>query len=110
MRDLMAAGPNVLAGPQNPSCRFESRRRGSLLAARAEINPRDEGLFMFWQSQAHAASLERLRTTLYLRLRKLVSIPLLAGIVQGCAATPTAPFAGLDPSDASARIPAVSYH
>ncbi len=66
---------------------------------------------MFQHWQAHAASFERLRTTKYLhRLRKQASILFLAGVVQGCAATPMAPFAGLDPSDASARIPAVSYH
>lgn len=66
---------------------------------------------MFWQSQARASFLERLRTTLVLRrLRKLASILLLAGVIQGCAPTPTALFAGPDPSDTSARNPAVSYH
>jgi hypothetical protein len=66
---------------------------------------------MFWQSQAHAAFFERLRPTSFLhRLPKLASILLLAGVIHGCAATQMAPFAGPDPSDASARIPAVSYH
>lgn len=66
---------------------------------------------MSWQLQAQAASLERLRLTSFLhRLRELACILLLGGVIQGCAATPMAPFAGPDPSDASVRIPAVSYH
>lgn len=66
---------------------------------------------MFLQSQARAGFLERLRTTLFLRrLPVLASLLLLAGVIQGCAPTPTALFAGPDPSDASARNPALSYH
>jgi hypothetical protein len=66
---------------------------------------------MFWQSQAHAAFFERLRPTSFLhRLRDLARILLLGLVIQGCAATPMGPFAGPDPADASARIPAVSYH
>jgi hypothetical protein len=66
---------------------------------------------MSWQLQTQAASFERLRLTPFLhRLPKFASILLFAGVIQGCAATPVAPFAGPDPSDASARIPAVSYH
>jgi hypothetical protein len=49
-------------------------------------------------------------TSFFRRLRKLASILLFAGVIQGCVATPMSPFAGPDPSDASARIPAVSYH
>ncbi len=64
---------------------------------------------MSCQLQAHAA-FERLRAASSLRrLCKLASI-LLGGVTQGCAATPMVPFAGPNPSDASARIPAVSYH
>ena len=66
---------------------------------------------MLWQLQAHAASFERLQlTSFFHRLRELASILLFAGVIQGCAATPMAPFPGPDPADASARIPAVSYH
>jgi hypothetical protein len=65
---------------------------------------------MSWQLQAQAASFERLLTSYLHLLRKLASILLLGGVIQGCAATPMGPFAGPDPSDASARIPAVSYH
>ncbi|HEY4848898.1 MAG TPA: hypothetical protein VIH87_14220 [Methylocella sp.] len=66
---------------------------------------------MFWQLQAQAASLERLRLTPFLHLLpKLASMLLFAGVIQGCAATPVVPFAGPDPSIASARIPAVTYH
>ena len=66
---------------------------------------------MLWQLQAHAASFERLQLTSFLhRLRELASILLFAVVIQGCAATPMTPFAGPDPPDASARIPAVSYH
>ena len=64
---------------------------------------------MSWQLQAHAA-FERLRTLSLRRLCRLASILLLGGVTQGCAAMPMAPFVGPDPSDASARIPAVSYH
>ena len=65
---------------------------------------------MFWQLQAHAASFERLRLTSFLHLlRELACILLLGGVIQGCAAIPMAPFAGPDPSEASASIPAVSY-
>ncbi len=65
---------------------------------------------MFWQLQAHAASFERPRLTSFLHLlRELACILLLGGVIQGCAAIPMAPFAGPDPSEASARIPAVSY-
>jgi hypothetical protein len=66
---------------------------------------------MSWLLQAQAASFERLRSTAFLnRLPKLASMVVLAGAIHGCAATPMAPFAGPDPSDASAPIPAVSYH
>ncbi len=65
---------------------------------------------MFSQSQAHAASFERLRKTSFLRrFGKLASIPVLAAAAHGCAATPISPFPGPDPSDASLRVPAVSY-
>jgi hypothetical protein len=65
---------------------------------------------MSWLLQAPAASFERLRSTSFRnRLPKLASMLLLAGVIHGCAATPMAPFAGPDPSDPSARIPAVSY-
>ena len=63
---------------------------------------------MSCQLQAHAA-FERPRAASSLRrLRKLASI-LFGGVTQGCATTPMAPFAGPNPSDASARNPAVSY-
>ncbi len=66
---------------------------------------------MSCQIRARAAFFERPRPASFLhRLRKLASTLLLAGVVHGCAATPMAPFAGPDPSDGSARIPAVSYH
>jgi len=66
---------------------------------------------MSWLLQAQAASFERLRSTAFLnRLSKLASILVLAGVIHGCAATPMAPFADPEPSDAYARIPAVSYH
>ena len=63
---------------------------------------------MSCQLQAHAA-FERPRAASSLRrLRKLSSI-LLGGVTQDCAATPMVPFAGPNPSDASTRIPVVSY-
>jgi len=106
-----ATGLIASAGLQNPSCRFETGRRGYLVAARAQDQSTRRGFFMFWQLQGHAVSFERLRLTSYFHLLpKLASILLLAGVIQGCAAKPLAPFAGPDPSDATARIPAVSYH
>ncbi|WOJ89963.1 hypothetical protein RZS28_01215 [Methylocapsa polymorpha] len=48
--------------------------------------------------------------TLFLdRLPKFASILLLAGVIDGCAAPPIAPFAGPEPSDPAAQIPAASY-
>ncbi len=65
---------------------------------------------MSWQLQAHAA-FDRPRMTLsLLRPGRLACILCLGGVLQGCATTPMAPFAGPDPADASARIPAVNYH
>jgi len=63
---------------------------------------------MSCQLQGHAAFARPRAASSLRRLRKLASI-LLGGVTQGCAATPMAPFAGPNPSDASARIPAVSY-
>ncbi len=65
---------------------------------------------MSWQLRVHAASFDRLRLTSFLhRLRKLASTLLIAGVIQSCAAPPMTPFAGPDPSEPFARIPAVRY-
>jgi hypothetical protein len=65
---------------------------------------------MSWQLQEHAA-FERPRVALsLLRPGRLGCILCLGGVIQGCAATPMAPFAGPDPAEASARIPAVRHH
>ena len=64
---------------------------------------------MCWQSQTHANLLEGLRKTFFLlRLGKLASIMVLAGVAQGCAAIPICSFTP-DPTDASVRVPTVSY-
>jgi hypothetical protein len=64
---------------------------------------------MSWQLQEHAAFERPWVALCLLRPGRLGCILCLGGVTQGCAATPMAPFAGPNPSDASARIPAVSY-
>jgi hypothetical protein len=64
---------------------------------------------MCWQSQTHANLFKGLRKTSFLRrLGKLASTRVLVGATQGCAATPISPSIP-DPTDASVRVPTVSY-
>jgi len=64
---------------------------------------------MYWQSQTHANLFQGLRKTSFLRrLGKLASTLVLVGVIQGCAATPISPSIP-DPTDASVRVPTVSY-
>jgi hypothetical protein len=63
---------------------------------------------MSWQLQARAA-FERSRVALsLLRPGRLSSILCLGGVIQGCEATPISPSIP-DPTDASVRVPTVSY-
>ena len=63
---------------------------------------------MPWQSRANPAAFARRMAPYLRRLGSPAAVSLLAALAQGCAATPTSPFAGPDPSDPSVRTPAVS--
>ena len=58
--------------------------------------------------RARPAAVERLRTPSRRAIQALIGLTI-AGFAAGCWATPPAPLAGPDPSDPSARTPAVGY-
>jgi hypothetical protein len=63
---------------------------------------------MSWQLQAHAAFETPRMALSLLRPGRLSRILCLGGVIQGCAATPISPSIP-DPTDASVRVPTVSY-
>jgi hypothetical protein len=63
---------------------------------------------MSWQLQAHAAFETPRMALSLLRPSRLACILCLGGAAQGCAGTPISPFSP-DPTDASVRVPTVSY-